>query len=466
MSETARQNGEESFHGTQGTPLSFQQRFYIAVSEGGELLNRLDGVFAFHLLGPLDSEALRKSINELVRRHDALRTRIVFDGQNLKQCINRPCDFNLDIIQLPISRIGRSGVGIQAQHLIEEISSRTADLSGKVLFEAKLLVVSEQEHVLIWAINHLISDHVTREMLRVEIWILYGAFVQGRSPSFQNPPMQYSDYCHWQHEAHCLWLLNHESYWKERLAGAVGIRWPRHICISGMKRYSVASALLSFPSKISERLRDFAKTRRTPLSLQMLAVYVAVISRWCNQMDFVVATTSTGRDRIEHQLTAGYFAHPIYLRMQLAGNETFIDLLAIVCREYYRALSHKDFGVLAMENPELSAGTLFQWFPELRADTFFPPTQTKLIPSDLTIEPYPVKPIWPLPEKYDCYIILWDNGINISALAMYQTNAFAGDVIQRLIADLRSTSERLLENPHGRVLPVSPSGPSAPASAP
>ena len=439
----------------QWQPLTFQQRYYLYLQQEGDGLNLLDGAAAFFLSGSLDVGALRRSIEDLIARHDSLRTRIsIVDGAPRVRIIE-PREYSLEVMHLPALPEDGSAGKENARHVAERLASKACQLQGGALFEAKLLRVTESEHVLLFGIHHLISDYLTRVFLLREIWILYGGILEGGGSPFAEPPPQFLSYHAWQIETYKSWLKEHESHWIHHLAGAAGIRWSK-----GKNEYQsgcspVAQAAMSLSADVTVRLRSLAKRTNTLLSIVILAIYVALVARLCGQMDFVLATNTTGRDRIEFQHIAGFLAHPLYLRIRLTGHESFVDLLLVVSREYYRALLRKDFGGIVMDTPELSSATLFQWIPTFDEVKNGVPVEAEPSKINIKVEALSIAPaafldVW-LTKRLNLMLLFRAENETITGTALYRPDVFPSQMINDIFGEFRALSEKFSEIPSERI---------------
>ena len=428
-------------------PLAFQQQFYLDIHLPGNTWNISD-VIALLISGELSIEILQRCFQELVQRHELLRTRIVsVDGVH-KQHIDEYRVYHLQNVNFADVRESDVEKKARATRFIEELLNTRCDLGVGPLFGVRLVKLAERENVLILSMHHVIYDVCSLELMFRELWLLYSEFIQGRPSPLHPLQARYADYVVWQEQMERAWVDKHGSYWNWRLASATGVRWPIVGRVDGIKRGTVEIKELEFGKAVSAGLCDFARRARSLLSMVMLTMYVAVLARWCGQTDFIVATTISGRDRAEHELVFGYFAHIVYLRMQLMGNETFIDLVGGVTQEFYRTLLHKDFGRLAAQVPELLAGTLFQWIPGQPDGPFMPPVATKL---DLKVEPFPFKPAIYFPDIYNIAIWFGDSRNGICGGVGYRTDVFTADLIDRFVSDLRLTVEQAVRNPYACV---------------
>lgn len=418
--------------------LTFQQQDWWKLSLQDSIFN-LPDVAAWHLSGKLNCEAVCKSVEELIRRHESLRTRVTIVDDVPHQSFDAPGRFSLQLIDIT-NTPGADGIAT-ARQLVQKMCQQVCNPCSDSLFAVRLIKLGDREHVLTWSLHHLIEDSTTFRVIFQEFLILYDAFARGLPSPLEAPPNQYSEYARWQLRTAQAVTAIHESYWQQRLAGAVGIRWPRVPSMRGTPGF-ISSVSIHFGDTVTRRVRAAAHRAKAALSMQMLTAYVIAVSRWCGQRDFVLATATTGRELPEHMHTTGYFAHMLYLRMQLNGDEQFADILAKVHEEFGLALSHHNFGRMFSRAPELGR-VFFQWFTWVGdLASLVPPAvweSTGLSVKQLSYERDVRSP-------FDISIYLADGTEGIHGSIAYRADLFAARDIEDFAQSLCSVSE-LMETP-------------------
>jgi Condensation domain len=403
--------------------------------------------YAFCIRGELDAARLRRSLEEVTRRHGSLRARLsVVDGiPAIETGDAGACAFEEDRL------IGhsRSDLELQAGRIFSELATRIVDPAVGPLWRLKLLELGEHEHWLLVAVHRLIADCFSAEQLFQELWAVYSEFSQGKSSPFSADPPQYSDYACWQQTHGQEWLQRHEEYWNKRLAGAESIRWPVDAGAMRGKRGATGMMSIHLGGELSARLQAFARKTHSLSAMVMLSAYIAVLWRWCRQQDFVVPFYVAGRQS-EHKSVVGYFSHVLYLRIELTGQETFKQLLGSVSNEFFRALAHQDFGKQAAERPQFLAGAFCQWV------TWHTQTTPKSTDSSLRVERLPLSEfgqglsILP-PAMVDVDLTFFDTTEGIYAQGVYRADRFEAQTMDRLMRDLRAALERFMLDPSGAV---------------
>jgi hypothetical protein len=205
-------------HRPEQLPLSYaQERLWFLEQLGVGSAYNVPAVL--RLEGSLDVSALERSIGDVVRRHESLRTRVeVVDGHGI-QVIDEPGGFRLDVVDL--SGLEETQRQTQARRLAREDAERPFDLAAGPLFRVRLLRLGTGEHVALVNMHHIVSDGWSLGVLIREIGVLYAAYVAERAPTLPELPVQYADYAIWQRG----WLTGEAlgrqvGYWKKQLAGA------------------------------------------------------------------------------------------------------------------------------------------------------------------------------------------------------------------------------------------------------
>ena len=323
-------------------PTSFaQQRLWV--------LDRLEpGTSAFNmsaavrLTGALDVEALQRSLNEVVRRHESLRTTFAdADGEPVQVIAPHL------LLALPVTDF--AGVAEEEREALvlrraAEDARRPLDLSKGPLVRTQLLRLSAEEHVLLLTMHHIISDGWSVGVFVKEMSALYGAYSSGRPSPLEEPPIQYADYALWQRER-LHGEAPHETvaYWKERLGGELPVlQMPLDYARPVMQTYRGGRERLVLPAEVGRALKRLGLESGATLFMTLLAGFKALLQRYTNQDDILVGTPVAGRDRAETADLIGCFLNTLVLRTDLAGDPTFRELLGRVRALTLEAYAHQE----------------------------------------------------------------------------------------------------------------------------
>jgi Condensation domain/TubC N-terminal docking domain len=407
------------------------------------------------LRGILRVEILEKCLSLIIRRHSSLRTRIVRHNGALRQRFSEARDL---VIQLrPIVDTSQSGIERVVQSELDGMFNKATDMEAGPLFEFRLLRISEYDHVMVAAIHHAVSDAVSFALFFNELWSAYGDLLHGRDVTLPEVIVQYSEYALWQRLVYFPRKGKCGEYWVSRLSGSAPIKMPvKRVSNDGwVSNYGETEIL--FGELLSSAVHEFSRSVRSTPAIVVLALYAASVSFWCNQTDFILGVGAAGRFRPEHMSVMGLLASWLPIRVQLRGDETFIDVLECVSREVIAAYEHIDFGQCGSDAfPEMLGGTTIAWLGDSAEIAGVPDNhlQNSLGP-DLTVEPLRVRSARTedgLPEGFDfgCEI-LWEflnTPGGIAGRAFYRSEQFSVATMARFTGYLRGRVEQLIHKPH------------------
>ncbi|HEX2187594.1 MAG TPA: condensation domain-containing protein, partial [Longimicrobiaceae bacterium] len=323
-------------------PLSFAQRrlWFLDQLEPG---NPAYNVPLFlRLRGRLDAGALRRALSEVVRRHEALRTRFAaVDGEPVQR-VDPPAPVPLPRVEL---RAAAEEVRErETRRLMLAEGARPFDLARGPLLRALLLRLGEEEHVLFLVQHHVVSDAWSTGVLTRELSALYGAFASGEPSPLPEPPLQYADYAAWQRG----WLAGETldaqlAWWTGRLAGAPPLLELPTDHPRGALRGAWSEAVpVAVPRAAADALRRLAAEEEATPFMALLAGWQALLGRHAGQEDVVVGTPVAGRTRVELEGMIGFFVNTLAIRTDLSGDPTFRGLLRRVRETLLGAYQHQD----------------------------------------------------------------------------------------------------------------------------
>ena len=428
-------------------PASFAQQrlwFLEQLDPGKSIYNML---YAVRFETCLNLDALEQSLNEVVRRHESLRTTFsTTDGQPV-QVIAKEMSVELPVIDL--SKLAPSDREQELRLWSEREAGQPFDLAAGPLFRARLLRLADNENVLLIALHHIVSDGWSMGVLFRELATLYEAFSTHQTLTIPELPVQYADYAAWQRD----WLQGEEledqvSYWKKQLDGAPAVLdlatdrpRPAIQTFAGSRRYT------ALPESLVQRLRTLSNREGVTLFMTLLAAFDVLLWRYSGQDDVVVGTPIAGRNRPELEGLIGYFANTLPLRVDVSGNPRFRELLGRVREIALDAYAHQDipFDKLVEKlRPErsLSQTPLFQviFAFENRSPTQeFPGLNMKWLEVDRGT------------SRCDLSLFTTDKLGSLSCMWEYSTDLFDGATIERMMLNYETILESILENPAERI---------------
>ncbi|MCP4657458.1 MAG: amino acid adenylation domain-containing protein, partial [bacterium] len=325
------------------TPLSFhQERLWV--------LDRLEpGSTVFNMPFPLRLEGeitvLERSINEIVRRHESLRTTFPSRDGDPVQIISPPAEFRLSVVDL--SRLAEPARQAEAEALFHADAATPFDLERGPLYRATLLRLGTREHVLLQNLHHIISDGWSIGVLFRELAALLEAFTAG-GPGAATPlvalPIQYADFALWQRERLRGEFLEQQlAYWREQLRGPLPrLELPTDRPRPGVQTYRGACVKHRLPAALRDELHALSREHGASLFITLLAAFKLLLHRYTGQDDIIVGTPIAGRQRLEVEGLIGYFLNSLALRTEVGGGMSFRGLAGRVREVVLGATAHQE----------------------------------------------------------------------------------------------------------------------------
>ncbi|HEV2864151.1 MAG TPA: SDR family NAD(P)-dependent oxidoreductase [Pyrinomonadaceae bacterium] len=322
-------------------PLSFsQQRLWILdrMEPGSPVYNNPKAV---RLKGRVDIDALGRALNEIVRRHEVLRTRFDTVEGEPTQVVEQDVTLSLPVFDL--RDLPESEREAEMQQMVTDISRQPFDLLGVPPMRAALIRLGDEDYVLQLVLHHIVSDAWSIAVLIREVSVLYEAFREGRPSPLAELPIQYADYAAWQRR----WLQGEVlerllGYWKQRLAGLTPLQIPADHQRPPVQTYLGASHNFALPKQLSDALKELSTAQDATLFMTLLAAFQLLLHRYTGQEDIVVGTDFANRDKAETEDLIGFFINQLVLRTDLSGNPTFRELVSRVREVTLGAYAHQD----------------------------------------------------------------------------------------------------------------------------
>ncbi len=398
------------------------------------------------LIGKLDVEALERSLNEIVARHEALRTTFTtIDGQPM-QVIAPRLSLTLPVIDL--SRFPDDERAAETRRLREE-ALRPFNLERGPLFRASLLRVSEEEHLLLLAMHHIVSDGWSLGVLIRELAALYEAFVAGKISSLPELPIQYADFGVWQREWLSGEVLERQlAYWKEQLADSPVLEIPTDRPRPSVPTGEGSFVIEALSQELTDALKELSRREGVSLYMTLLATFKILLARYAGHDQIVVGTPIANRNRMDIENLIGFFVNTLVLRSNLSGNPPFNELLKHIREVTLGAFAHQDvpFEKLVEElQPErdISRTPLFQVMFSLQ-NAPLPPLELgqvtmTLLPDDSTT------------SQFDLTLDVTEQAEGMELLVEYSTALFERSTAKRMLTHFTNLLESIVANPQQRL---------------
>lgn len=431
-------------------PLSFAQRRLWFINQLHPASCVYNIPFALHLNGRLDVPALELSLNEIVRRHESLRTRFVVVNGEISQKIALLSRLSLQVEDLSDIPAGERNEKVRQR--VHEEARRPFDLSQGPLLRVNLLRLNPDEHIAIVILHHIISDGWSGDIFEGELTTLYEAYVNQQPSPLDELAIQYGDYAAWQHE----WLRGERltaelSYWRQQLDEA-----PRVLELPVTRPrppvQTLAGKAESFvlQPEVSRRLRQLCQEQSVTLFMLLLAVFKVLLYRYSGQTDLLVGTPIAGRNRKEIEGLIGCFVNTLVLRTKLTEGMTFHELLRQIRETTLDAYAHQDLPfekVVEEIQPErnLSYAPLVQVMFGLALEQKH---QERTQIGGLTWAKIEIESIT---AKFDLTLEMFGAGESIGGSLEYSTDLFEQATIKRMAVHFQTLLGSIMSNPLERI---------------
>jgi amino acid adenylation domain-containing protein/non-ribosomal peptide synthase protein (TIGR01720 family) len=324
-------------------PLSFaQQRLWFTNElEPNSSTYNMPG--AIRLTGQLDLVSLERTLQEIIRRHEALRTNFIsHNGQPMQviQQTNASWQMtSIDLQDLPTSK---------REEKIQQLATAEAEkpfaLDTDYLIRATLIIASATEHILLLNMHHIVSDGWSIGVLVDEIAVLYEAFVQGKPSPLAELEIQYVDFAVWQRQ----WLqgeiLERQlTYWQQQLANPPALlELPTDRPRPPIQTFRGAHQIFTIPANLTSALHSLSRQEGVTLFMTLLAAFDLLLGRYTGQTDILIGSAIANRHHGQLESLIGFFVNTLVLRTDLSGNPSFRELLARVQAMVLPAYEHQD----------------------------------------------------------------------------------------------------------------------------
>ncbi len=416
-------------------PLSFAQQrlwFLDQLQPDSPLYN----IPAFvRLSGPLDRDALRRSFETIIGRHEVLRTTFALADDQPIQLIAPALPLALESLDFRLLPPEDRDATIE-QATADEVR-RPFDLAGGPLIRAALFQRDDEEFLLLVTMHHIVSDGWSIGVMTREFAALYAAYAAGQTPQLPDLPVQYADYALWQRdwldrpdEAGISPLQRQLSYWKDQLAGLpAAIELPTDRPRPPVQTFSGATHMFVVPPALTAGLHRLGQREGASLFMTLLAAFQVLLARWSGQDDIAVGTPIANRTRPEIEPLIGFFVNTLVLRGDLSGDPSFRQLLGRVRETTLGAYDHQDLPferlVEELKPPrDLSRSPLFQVMLVLQN---VPMPAVDL--ADLTLQSLPIATA---AVKFDLELGLVEIGGQLNAQIDYNTDLFDAATIAHM----------------------------------
>ncbi|WP_310428749.1 non-ribosomal peptide synthetase [Chamaesiphon sp. VAR_48_metabat_135_sub] len=425
-------------------PASFSQQrlwFLSLLEPENWIYNRPANI---HLDGELNISVLERCLNEIIRRHQVLRSNFVSVDGRPTIVVSPEIKLNLAITDLSKQSIADRDRPLQ--QLLRQFAQHQFDLAKDCLFTTGLVKLAVDEYILLLTFHHSIFDAWSMDVLLDEMTRLYDAYSQDKTSSLPDLEIQYSDFANWQiqqfkHSDYQLKL----DYWKQQLGGELPIlALPTDRSRPPVQTFNGATCTHVLSLDLTQSLKQLSQNHNVTLFMTLLAAYQVLLYRYSGQTDIIVGTPIAGRDRLETENLIGVFINTLVLRTQLAADSTFEDILAQVRRVALEVYTHQEipFEKLVEElQPErnLSHLPLVQTLFQLRKPEKVWQTHQGLKLAEMKIDREVV--------AFDLCLDLTETNTGLVCRFEYNTDLFDLDSIERMAGHFTTLLAGIVADP-------------------
>jgi amino acid adenylation domain-containing protein len=322
-------------------PLSFAQQRLWFLDQLDPANIAYNNPYAVRLSGALDHHALERSLSEIVRRHEVLRTTFTTRQGKTVQVINSSEPWVLELRDL--QALPDEEREAEARRLAFEEAQRPFDLQHGPLLRTNLLRLDQQQHILLLTMHHIVFDAWSIGIFLQEIGALYQAFVADQPSPLPELPVQYADFANWQ--TNLLQgdtLAGHVSYWRTQLDGVATLELPTDRPRPAMQTFKGAHQSFSMSASLAESVHELGRKQGVTLFMTLLAAFQILLHRYTSQVDISVGTPIANRNYREIEGLIGFFINTLVLRTDLSGDPRFHELLQRVRDTALNAYTHQD----------------------------------------------------------------------------------------------------------------------------
>jgi len=428
-------------------PLSFAQQrlWFLDQLEGASTAYNMPVVL--HIKGPLQVDALSRSLHAIVQRHEVLRSRFdKVDGNavvSIADSLPRMVEFDL------------SGLDSEAQ--AEEVKRRVAEDAEKIfelavdpLFRSTMLRLGADEHIILINMHHIVSDGWSMGVIVEEWSLLYNAFAAGQDTPLAPLAIQYIDYAVWQRN----YLLGDSlkrqlGHLRTRLIGAPALlELPTDRPRPAIQRFLGETLDTIIAAPLAAQLKRYAEQSGVSQYMLLMAAFAVLLARYSGQRDIVIGSPTANRARSEVEALIGFFVNTLVLRLEIEPNQSFAEFLVHVRKIALESYAHQDvpFEQLVEElKPQrnLSYSPLFQVMFSMQNTPSVTPALTSLEVTEISARQ--------VVAKYDLSLAITDSKGTLEASFEYNTDLFDRATVERFASHYANLLQGIVSDPHQSV---------------
>lgn len=397
---------------------------------------------ALRIKGDLDLDVLERSLKEVIRRHEILRT--TFDQQDgLPVQIIAP-DIAVSLGVKHINGQPESQLGEIIQGMINAEAERPFDLSTGPLLRMSVIKCADHDYVLQLTVHHIVADAWSMRVLLNELMSLYDTFMHKQSSTLTEPDIQYADFSEWQHEWLAGEVLEQQlTYWREQLTDAKPLELPTDRPRGIARSAKGASVSAELPGKLLSHLKVLGQESSASLFMVCLAGFKALLARYSGQSDLVVGTPIWNRHHRQLEELVGFFVNTLALRTNVSDDLDFAGLVECVRDNALAAYAHQDLPFERLVEA-LGVQRHSSDIPLLRVMFSMQHAPKLSLLADLEVEHLSSQTH---SAKFDLSMIIAEHDDGLTATIEYRTDIYDRNTIERMLSHYRRLLEAAVDEP-------------------
>jgi amino acid adenylation domain-containing protein len=412
-------------------PLSFAQQrlWFLAQMQGGSRASHMP--LRLRIRGQLEKAMLRRALDRIMERHEALRTSFVMVKGEPRQRIAGVDESRFHLLEHDLRESG--DVEAELKQLEREEAGAEFNLETGPLVRGRLVRVGEAEHWLLITMHHIVSDGWSLGIFFKELSELYRAYMRGEDDGLPELEIQYVDYAVWQRK----WMekegqLQQAEYWRKNLAGVPELlELPGDRIRPARQDYTGALVKVELAETITAGLKELSQRHGATLYMTLLAAWAVLLRRLSGQLDVVIGTPVANRGRVETENLIGFFVNMLAVRVDLSGRPAMSEVVERVKRQAIAAQHHQEVPfeqVVEMVQPvrSLAHTPLFQ----VTFTWLDPPQDRPELPG---VEARLSQGSWHATSKFDLQLLLQEKEGRIEGGVEYATALFDEETIKRYV---------------------------------
>ena len=420
----------------------------------------------FGIKGPLVTDLLRRCIDEVIKRHEALRTIYPMVAGQPVQRIKPPTSCDLRVFDL--RRIPAAGRDQEARRLIVADVKTRFDIAVGPVLRPSLLQLGDEDYILAVVVHHIAIDGWSLRLFMHEVAAFYGAFSEGRTPELPPISIQYADFAYWERR----WLTGDRldklrDYWRKTLGEhPPALNLPTDYSPRATRTFDSATHEATIPVNVIEGLREIGRREGATFFTVLLAGFATLLMRYTGREDFVIGSVITSRPRPEVENLLGFFINSLALRTDLTGNPTFSELVVRTREIVFAAHEHGAYPfqrLVEVLQPKRSVNS--NPFAQIFLNMLNLWDREEVSLPNLSIRPLGGLALHMPVDLFTLFARVSERQLGLTFV--YSTELFKPETIERMATDLHSLLEAAAVAPHSRIwdLPISAKHAEAPSDA-